>query len=56
VTPVDDGLASVFAALVSVEALVKATASRIIVVAIGHWNPVQMLAHRVEAVYCANIG
>ncbi len=55
-TPVDDGLASGFAALVSVKALVKATASQIIVVvATGHWNPVQMLAHRVEAMDCINI-
>lgn len=53
---VDDGLASGFTLLVGVEALRKARAAQIIVaVPTGHWDSVQMVAHRVEAVYCANI-
>jgi putative phosphoribosyl transferase len=53
---VDDGLASGFTLLVGVEALRKAGASQIIVaVPTGHGNSVQMMADRVEAVYCANI-
>ena len=53
---VDDGLASGFTLLVGVEALRKARAAQIIVaVPTGHWASVQMMAHRVEAVYCANI-
>lgn len=53
---VDDGLASGFTLLVGVEALRNARAAQIIVaVPTGHWDSVQMMAHRVEAVYCANI-
>jgi putative phosphoribosyl transferase len=53
---VDDGLASGFTLLVGVEALRKAGASQIIVaVPTGHHNSVQMMADRVEAVYCGNI-
>lgn len=53
---VDDGLASGFTLLVGVEALRKAKAAQIIVaVPTGHWDSVQMMAHQVEAVYCANI-
>jgi putative phosphoribosyl transferase len=53
---VDDGLASGFTLLVGVEALRKAGASQIIVaVPTGHRNSVQMMADRVEAVYCGNI-
>lgn len=53
---VDDGLASGFTLVVGVEALRKARASQIIVaVPTGHWDRVQMMAHQVEAVYCANI-
>ena len=53
---VDDGLASGFTLLVGVEALRKAGASQIIVaVPTGHSNSVQMMADRVEAVYCGNI-
>ena len=53
---VDDGLASGFTLLVGVEALRKARAGQIIVVVpTGHWDSVQMMAHQVEAVYCANI-
>jgi putative phosphoribosyl transferase len=53
---VDDGLASGFTLLVGVEALRKARASQVIVaVPTGHWDTVQMMAHQVEAVYCANI-
>lgn len=53
---VDDGLASGFTLLVGIEALRKAMASQIIVaVPTGHWGSVQMTAHRVNSVYCANI-
>ena len=53
---VDDGLASGFTLLAGVEALRKAGASQIIVaVPTGHRNSVQMMADRVEAVYCGNI-
>jgi putative phosphoribosyl transferase len=53
---VDDGLASGFTLLVGVEALRKAGASQIMVaVPTGHRNSVQMMADRVEAVYCGNI-
>ncbi len=53
---VDDGLASGFTLLVGVEALRKAEASQMLVaVPTGHWDSVQMMAHRVGAVYCANI-
>ena len=53
---VDDGLASGFTLLVGVEALRKAKAAQITVaVPTGHWDSVQMMAHQVEAVYCANI-
>ncbi len=53
---VDDGLASGFTLLVGVEALRKASAGQIMVaVPTGHWDSVQMMAHQVEAVYCANI-
>jgi putative phosphoribosyl transferase len=56
VVVVDDGLASGFTLLVGVEALRKIGASQIIVaVPTGHWDSVQMMARRVEAVYCANI-
>jgi len=56
VVVVDDGLASGFTLLVGVEALRKAMATQIIVaVPTGHWDSVQMMARRVEAVYCANI-
>jgi len=53
---VDDGLASGFTLIVGVEALRKAGARQIIVaVPTGHWDSVQLMAHQVEAVYCANI-
>jgi len=53
---VDDGLASGFTLLVGVEALRKAGASQIIVaVPTGHADSVNMMADRVEAVYCGNI-
>ena len=53
---VDDGLASGFTLVVGVEALRKAGASQIMVaVPTGHRNSVQMMADRVEAVYCGNI-
>ena len=53
---VDDGLASGFTLLVGVEALRKAGAKQIIVaVPTGHHNSVQMMADRVDAVYCGNI-
>jgi putative phosphoribosyl transferase len=53
---VDDGLASGFTLLVGVEALRKAGASQIVVaVPTGHADSVQMMADRVEAVYCGNI-
>jgi putative phosphoribosyl transferase len=53
---VDDGLASGFTLLVGVEALRKAGANQIMVaVPTGHRNSVQMMADRVEAVYCGNI-
>ena len=53
---VDDGLASGFTLLVGVESLRKARAGQIILaVPTGHWESVQMMAHQVEAVYCANI-
>jgi putative phosphoribosyl transferase len=53
---VDDGLASGFTILVGVEALRKAGPNRIIVaVPTGHSNSVQMMADRVDEVYCANI-
>jgi predicted phosphoribosyltransferase len=53
---VDDGLASGFTLLVGVKALRKAGANQIIVaVPTGHSNSVQMMADRVEAVYCGNI-
>jgi putative phosphoribosyl transferase len=53
---VDDGLASGFTLLVGVEALRKANVDRIIVaVPTGHWQSVQMMADRVESVYCGNI-
>jgi len=53
---VDDGLASGFTLLVGVEALRKAGAGQIIVaVPTGHRNSVQMMADRVEAIYCGNI-
>lgn len=53
---VDDGLASGFTLLAGVEALRKAKAGRIIVaIPTGHWDSVQMIAPRVDAVYCANI-
>jgi len=53
---VDDGLASGFTLLVGVEALRKARASQIILaVPTGHWDSVQMIAHQVENMYCANI-
>jgi putative phosphoribosyl transferase len=53
---VDDGLASGFTLLVAIEALRKARASHVMVaVPTGHRNSVQMMADRVEAVYCGNI-
>jgi putative phosphoribosyl transferase len=53
---VDDGLASGFTLIVGVEALRKAGARQIIVaVPTGHWDSVQLMAQRVEAIYCANI-
>ena len=53
---VDDGLASGFTLLVGVEALRKAGANQVMVaVPTGHRNSVQMMADRVEALYCANI-
>ena len=53
----DDGLELGFTLPVRVETLRRAEATQIfVVVPTGHWNAVQMLAHRVEAVYCANIG
>jgi putative phosphoribosyl transferase len=53
---VDDGLASGFTLLVGVEALRKANVNRMIVaVPTGHWQSVQMMADRVETVYCGNI-
>jgi predicted phosphoribosyltransferase len=53
---VDDGLASGFTLLAGVKALRKAKAGRIMVaVPTGHWESVQMLAPRVDEVYCANI-
>jgi putative phosphoribosyl transferase len=53
---VDDGLASGFTLLVGVEALRKAGANQIMVaVPTGNRNSVQMMADRVEAVYCGNI-
>jgi putative phosphoribosyl transferase len=53
---VDDGLASGFTLLAGVEALRKSGASKIVVaVPTGHRNSVQMMADRVEAVYCGNI-
>jgi len=56
VVVVDDGLASGFTLLVGVEALRKAGAGQIIVaVPTGHRNSVQMMADRVEAIYCGNI-
>jgi putative phosphoribosyl transferase len=53
---VDDGLASGFTLLVGVEALRKAGASHVMVaVPTGHADSVNMMADRVEAVYCGNI-
>ena len=53
---VDDGLASGFTLLVGVKALRNVGAKNIIVaVPTGHWDPVQMMARRVEAVYCTNV-
>jgi putative phosphoribosyl transferase len=53
---VDDGLASGFTMLVAIEALRK-TGAKAICVAIptASWSALQMMAHEVEAVYCANI-
>jgi putative phosphoribosyl transferase len=53
---VDDGIASGFTLLVGVEALRKADADQIIVaVPTGHWQSVQMMARKVETVFCSNI-
>jgi predicted phosphoribosyltransferase len=53
---VDDGLASGFTLLTGIKALREAEADRIIVVIpTGHWDSVEMIAPRVDAVFCANI-
>jgi len=53
---VDDGLASGFTMKVAVEALRNAGADRIIVaVPTGHRRSAEMIARKVEALYCANI-
>jgi putative phosphoribosyl transferase len=53
---VDDGCASGFTLMVGVESLRKAGAGHIIVaVPTGHWDSVQVMAQKVEAIYCANI-
>jgi len=53
---VDDGLASGFTMRVAVSALRSAGARRILVaVPTGHRRSVEMIAHEVDTLYCANI-
>ncbi|WP_457570938.1 phosphoribosyltransferase [Desulfovulcanus sp.] len=53
---VDDGLASGFTMLVAVEALRKASVSRLIVaVPTGHGNALRLLVSQVKAIYCPNV-
>jgi len=53
---VDDGIASGFTMLVAIEAVRGAKAEHIVVaVPTGHSDPVDNIASKVEALYCANV-